>query len=155
MGEPNPLPQLAPLAIPASHAADRPRPRVPNDGHPLAEIAAAGLPHAGRGPKHANRRRSDRGLHNHLWQGAGRLYVINRELRFKADSPGCRLLVDQLMDFPLGEHDDGPDALEMCTRLPQEARRFGVRRFIAALVCRGAAFRFGIKPARPSGISRC
>ena len=47
-------------------------------------------------------------------------YVINRELRFKADSPGCRLLVDQLMDFPLGEHDDGPDALEMCTRLPLE-----------------------------------
>jgi predicted phage terminase large subunit-like protein len=47
-------------------------------------------------------------------------YVINRELRFKADSPGCRLLVDQLMDFPLAEHDDGPDALEMCTRLPQE-----------------------------------
>jgi len=45
-------------------------------------------------------------------------YVINRELRFKADSPGCRLLVDQLMDFPQAEHDDGPDALEMCTRLP-------------------------------------
>jgi predicted phage terminase large subunit-like protein len=50
-------------------------------------------------------------------------YAINRELRFKADSPGCRLLVDQLMDFPLGEHDDGPDALEMCTRLPLDARR--------------------------------
>jgi len=50
-------------------------------------------------------------------------YVINRELRFKADSPGCRLLVDQLMDFPLGDHDDGPDALEMCTRLPLEATR--------------------------------
>ncbi len=47
-------------------------------------------------------------------------YVINRELRFRADSPGCRLLVDQLMDFPLAEHDDGPDALEMCTRLPVE-----------------------------------
>ena len=47
-------------------------------------------------------------------------YVINRELRFKADSPGCRLLVDQLMDFPLAEHDDGPDALEMCMRLPLE-----------------------------------
>jgi hypothetical protein len=44
-------------------------------------------------------------------------YVINRELRFKADSPGCRLLVDQLMDFPLADHDDGPDALEMCTRM--------------------------------------
>ena len=50
-------------------------------------------------------------------------YVINRELRFKADSPGCRLLVDQLMDFPLADHDDGPDALEMCTRLPLEATR--------------------------------
>jgi predicted phage terminase large subunit-like protein len=47
-------------------------------------------------------------------------YVVNRELRFKADSPGCRLLVDQLMDFPLADHDDGPDALEMCTRLPME-----------------------------------
>ena len=50
-------------------------------------------------------------------------YVINRELRFKADSPGCRLLVDQLMDFPLADHDDGPDALEMCTRLPLEVVR--------------------------------
>ena len=50
-------------------------------------------------------------------------YVINRELRFRADSPGCRLLVDQLMDFPLAEHDDGPDALEMCTRLPLEVLR--------------------------------
>ncbi len=50
-------------------------------------------------------------------------YVINRELRFKADSPGCRLLVDQLMDFPLADHDDGPDALEMCTRLPLDVYR--------------------------------
>ena len=49
-------------------------------------------------------------------------YVINRELRFKADSPGCRMLVDQLMDFPLADHDDGPDALEMCIRLPMELR---------------------------------
>lgn len=47
-------------------------------------------------------------------------YVVNRELRLKSDSPGCRLLADQMMDFPLAEHDDGPDALEMCTRLPQE-----------------------------------
>jgi predicted phage terminase large subunit-like protein len=45
-------------------------------------------------------------------------YIIHREFRFKADSPGCRLLVDQLMDFPLADHDDGPDALEMCIRLP-------------------------------------
>jgi predicted phage terminase large subunit-like protein len=50
-------------------------------------------------------------------------YVVNRELRFRADSPGCRLLVDQLMDFPLADHDDGPDALEMCTRLPLEAAK--------------------------------
>jgi predicted phage terminase large subunit-like protein len=51
-------------------------------------------------------------------------YVINRELRFKADSPGCRLLVDQLMDFPLADHDDGPDALEMCMRLPLAVGHF-------------------------------
>jgi predicted phage terminase large subunit-like protein len=50
-------------------------------------------------------------------------YVTNREFRFKADSPGCRLLVDQLMDFPLADHDDGPDALEMCMRLPCELCR--------------------------------
>jgi predicted phage terminase large subunit-like protein len=44
-------------------------------------------------------------------------FLTNREYRFKADSPGCRLLVDQLMDFPLADHDDGPDAMEMCLRL--------------------------------------
>lgn len=32
------------------------------------------------------------------------------------DSPGCRLLVDQLGEFPRGDHDDGPDALEMAIR---------------------------------------
>jgi len=48
-------------------------------------------------------------------------YLTNRELRFKGDSPGCRLLVDQLIDFPLADHDDGPDALEMALRLPVEA----------------------------------
>ena len=50
-------------------------------------------------------------------------YVLGRELRFRADSPGCRRLVDQLMDFPLAQHDDGPDALEMCVRLPGEVQR--------------------------------
>lgn len=30
---------------------------------------------------------------------------------------GGRLLVQQLRDFPAGEYDDGPDALEMCARL--------------------------------------
>jgi hypothetical protein len=41
-------------------------------------------------------------------------YVINRELRFKAEQAGCRLLVDQLMDFPQAEHDDRPDAGNVC-----------------------------------------
>jgi len=49
------------------------------------------------------------------------VYLANRTIRFKADSPGCHLLVDQLRDFPLGDHDDGPDGLEMAIRLPMEA----------------------------------
>ena len=35
--------------------------------------------------------------------------------RFR-DSAGCRLLLDQLGEFPRGDHDDGPDALEMAVR---------------------------------------
>ena len=41
-------------------------------------------------------------------------------LRFHAASPGTRLLVEQLRDFPLADHDDGPDALEMALRLAAE-----------------------------------
>ncbi len=41
-------------------------------------------------------------------------------LRFHAASPGTRLLVEQLEDFPLGAHDDGPDALEMAIRTAQQ-----------------------------------
>lgn len=44
-------------------------------------------------------------------------YLAARRLRFKADSPGTRLLVDQLRQFPYGDHDDGPDALEMAIAL--------------------------------------
>ncbi len=47
-------------------------------------------------------------------------YLSARRLRFKTGSPGTRLLVDQLKDFPLGDHDDGPDALEMAWRLALE-----------------------------------
>lgn len=36
------------------------------------------------------------------------------------NSPGGRLLVKQLQEFPTGMHDDGPDALEMALRLMQE-----------------------------------
>lgn len=43
-------------------------------------------------------------------------YLANRELRFR-NTPGCRKLVDELQDFPLAEHDDGPDALEMALRM--------------------------------------
>jgi predicted phage terminase large subunit-like protein len=43
--------------------------------------------------------------------------LAQRKLRFKARSGGTTLLVDQLRDFLVGEHDDGPDALEMALRL--------------------------------------
>ena len=40
----------------------------------------------------------------------------NRNFRFRR-TPGTKLLVDQLKNFPAGRHDDGPDALEMAYRL--------------------------------------
>ncbi len=43
-------------------------------------------------------------------------YLAKSELRFR-DTPGCRLLVAQLRDFPFGEFDDGPDSLEMLLRM--------------------------------------
>jgi len=42
-----------------------------------------------------------------------------RRLRFKTNSPGTRLLVQQLREFPIAGHDDGPDALEMALRLAE------------------------------------
>ncbi len=47
-------------------------------------------------------------------------YLASGRLRFKTHSPGTRLLVEQLKEFPAGEHDDGPDALEMAIRLAAE-----------------------------------
>jgi len=46
--------------------------------------------------------------------------LAQKRLRFKARSPGTMLLVQQLRDFPAGDHDDGPDALEMARRLAVE-----------------------------------
>ncbi len=46
-------------------------------------------------------------------------YLSKHRLRFKRNSKGAQLLVNQLKDFPLGDHDDGPDALEMVLRLGQ------------------------------------
>jgi predicted phage terminase large subunit-like protein len=48
-------------------------------------------------------------------------YLSSRRLRFKSDSPGTRLLVEQMQEFPAGDHDDGPDALEMAIRLAAQA----------------------------------
>lgn len=44
-------------------------------------------------------------------------YLAQGRIRFKGDSSGARLLVEQLRDFPHGDHDDGPDALEMALRV--------------------------------------
>jgi predicted phage terminase large subunit-like protein len=50
-------------------------------------------------------------------------YLSQRRLRFKSRSPGTTLLVQQLKDFPLGDHDDGPDGLEQALRLMIELWR--------------------------------
>jgi len=44
-------------------------------------------------------------------------YLATKRLRAKSDSPGTALLVEQLREFPNGDHDDGPDAAEMAIRL--------------------------------------
>jgi len=46
--------------------------------------------------------------------------LAGRRIKFKTDSPGTFLLLRQLQDFPLADHDDGPDALEMAVRLASE-----------------------------------
>ncbi len=46
--------------------------------------------------------------------------LSERRMRFKRNSPGTRLLVEQLKQFPTADHDDGPDALEMARRLAIE-----------------------------------
>jgi predicted phage terminase large subunit-like protein len=44
-------------------------------------------------------------------------YLSSHRVRFKTNSPGTKLLVEQLQEFPIADHDDGPDALEMALRL--------------------------------------
>jgi len=46
-------------------------------------------------------------------------YLARKEIRIR-DDKGGRLLVNQLRDFPLADHDDGPDALEGAIRLIME-----------------------------------
>lgn len=43
-------------------------------------------------------------------------YLENRTLRLKGGSTGARLMAEQMMTFPNGEHDDYPDSLEMALR---------------------------------------
>lgn len=43
--------------------------------------------------------------------------LAQRRLRFRRGSEGAALLVQQLRDFPVGDFDDGPDALEMAARI--------------------------------------
>lgn len=47
-------------------------------------------------------------------------YLQQRAFRFKADSPGTKLLLRQLKNFPTSDHDDGPDAMEMALRMAIE-----------------------------------
>lgn len=54
-------------------------------------------------------------------------YLASGKLHFQANSPGVRLLVEQLRQFPAGDHDDGPDALEMALRLV--AKQLGEQTF--------------------------
>lgn len=49
-------------------------------------------------------------------------FLRNDEIRF-VDNPHTRLLVNQLREFPMAAHDDGPDALEMAVRLCLELTR--------------------------------
>ncbi len=46
-------------------------------------------------------------------------YFTGGNVRFR-NTPGTRLLVDQLKQYPYAEHDDGPDAMEMSIRLAME-----------------------------------
>lgn len=43
-------------------------------------------------------------------------------VRFNTSSRGAREVVSQHRVFPIGDHDDGPDALEMAFRLLGELR---------------------------------
>lgn len=54
--------------------------------------------------------------------------LAQRRIRFNAGSWGARELVNQLRDFPIGDHDDGPDALEWGSVSPRTSRSAAARR---------------------------
>jgi predicted phage terminase large subunit-like protein len=47
-------------------------------------------------------------------------WLSQRRMRFLRASKSTQMLVEQLRDFPVGAHDDGPDALEMALRLAED-----------------------------------
>ena len=47
-------------------------------------------------------------------------YLSRDEIKFRRGSRGAKLLVEQLQGFPVSNHDDGPDALEMGVRTVRE-----------------------------------
>jgi hypothetical protein len=47
-------------------------------------------------------------------------YLAHDRIRFKSNCPDTQLLIDQCLDFPSGDHDDGPDSLEMAIRLAEQ-----------------------------------
>lgn len=51
-------------------------------------------------------------------------YLSRHEFKFR-DTPGTRMLVEQLRLFPQGEYDDGPDALELAVRLMRDVFQRG------------------------------
>ncbi len=64
-------------------------------------------------------------IHNYSISKAIRIrrigpYLSRKGIRFKQNSKGTALLVDQLRDFPNNDHDDGPDGLEMALRIAIE-----------------------------------
>lgn len=46
-------------------------------------------------------------------------YLAQNRVRFMANCQDTQILIDQLMDFPGGQYDDGPDAMEMAIRMAE------------------------------------
>lgn len=53
-------------------------------------------------------------------------YLTRKQIRILDNADG-RLLVKQMKEFPLGDHDDGPDSLEMAIRLMADISRAAVQ----------------------------
>lgn len=47
-------------------------------------------------------------------------YISRRRIKFRRRSSGASLVRTQTMDFPAGDHDDGPDAMEMAIRKAEQ-----------------------------------